>query len=348
MLYRRGLVPLAILVICLASGSLFREGSGAGAAMTKSAGEFLSTLTEEQRSTATMAFDEPKRLDWHFIPKANRKGLQIKDMNAEQRKAAHALLRSGLSELGYDKAVMIMDLESILHELEKKRQGGQIRDPERYYFTIFGKPEQSGTWGWSLEGHHLSLNYVVSKGECTSVTPFFFGANPAEVRNDLNVGPKKGTRVLPKREDIAFELLKSLDKDQRRSAVLADKAPSDIRAAGEAHPPQTPAEGLAASKMNEAQLKLLRDLLSAYTETMPKAVASERWSEIEKAGFEKIHFAWAGADRPGVGHSYRIQGPTFLVELNNTQPDSAGNPANHIHSIWRQMSGDFGLARNGK
>ena len=348
MLQRKAVGLIAIVLVTIGAGFLLREDTGVGSSMTKAANDFLASLSEQQRTSATMPYDDQRRLDWHFIPKPSRKGVQIKEMNAEQRKKAHALLQSGLSELGYDKAVTIMDLESILHELEKQRKGGNIRDPERYYFTVFGKPDQKGTWGWSLEGHHLSLNYVVRDGKCASVTPFFFGANPAEVRSDLNVGPKKGTRVLPKREDLAFKLLGSLDKEQRGVAVLAEKAPSDIRAAGEPQPPSAAPEGLPASKMQEEQVETLRALLTAYTDSMPKAVAQERWMEIEKAGIEKIHFAWAGADKPGVGHSYRIQGPSFLVELNNTQPDSAGNPANHIHSIWRQMSGDFGIARAGE
>ena len=345
MLQRKAVGLIAVVLVTIGAGFLLREDTSVGSSMTKAANEFLASLSEQQRASATMAYDDQRRLDWHFIPKPSRKGVQIKEMDAEQRKKAHALLQSGLSELGYDKAVTIMDLEAILHELEKKRKGGNIRDPERYYFTVFGKPDSKGTWGWSLEGHHLSLNYVVKDSQCASVTPFFFGANPAEVRSDLNVGPKKGTRVLPKREDLAFKLLGSLDDEQRKVAVLAEKAPSDIRAAGEPQPPQTAPEGLPASKMNNEQVETLRALLAAYTDSMPKTVAQERWAEIEKAGIEKIHFAWAGADKPGVGHSYRIQGPTFLVELNNTQPDAAGNPANHIHSIWRQMSGDFGIAR---
>ncbi|MEX2467161.1 MAG: DUF3500 domain-containing protein, partial [Gemmatimonadota bacterium] len=36
-------------------------------------------------------------------------------------------------------------------------------------------------------------------------------------------------------------------------------------------------------------------------------------------------------------HYYRVQGPTFLIEYDNTQ-----NGANHIHSVWREFEGDFG------
>lgn len=314
--------------------------------MLQAAQQFMAGLSEDQRAQATMAFDDRARTDWHYIPKDKRKGLQIKHMDEQARKRAHALLASGVSKLGYDKAVTIMSLEAILHELEKSRKDGPIRDPERYYFTVFGEPAPQGRWGWSVEGHHLSLNFVVADGEIASVTPAFFGANPAEIKTELKVGPKPGTRVLRDEEELAFKLLGSLTAEQRRAAVIADKAPADIRAAGEAHAPRTPAEGLAAKEMQKPQQETLWALLRSYTEKMPAEIGAARIAEVEKAGIEQVHFAWAGADKPGVGHSYRVQGPTFVIEFNNTQPDASGNLANHIHSVWRQMAGDFGLARD--
>ena len=175
------------------------------------------------RTTATLAFDDPARLDWHFIPKPQRKGLQIKHMDDAPRKAAHKLLETGLSQLGYDKATTIMGLEAILRELEKSRTDSPIRDPERYYFTIFGTPDTAGRWGWSVEGHHLSLNFVIDKGQVAATTPTFFGANPAEVRSDFG-NFKKGLRVLKPEEETGFQLLASLTPEQRK-AVIAEKAP---------------------------------------------------------------------------------------------------------------------------
>lgn len=342
---RKSFLALAMLLLLSGAALGMLALRPAGANMMHSAQQFLAGLAEEQRAQATMAFDDPARLDWHYIPKDKRKGLQIKHMNAESRKRAHALLASGVSALGYQKAVTIMSLEAILHELEKEREGGPIRDPERYYFTVFGQPAAQGRWGWSVEGHHLSLNFVVADGQLASVTPAFFGANPAEVKTVLSVGPKKGTRVLRDEEELAFKLLSSLSNEQRRIALIADKAPADIRAAGEPHAPSAAPEGLAAKEMQSEQVETLWALLQAYTEKMPAEIGEARIAEVRKAGIEQVHFAWAGADKPGVGHSYRVQGPTFVIEFNNTQPDAAGNPANHIHSVWRQMAGDFGLAR---
>ncbi|MEX2142649.1 MAG: DUF3500 domain-containing protein [Pirellulales bacterium] len=347
----RRVLCMALLLVVLAGGALYVNYQGVGGDMTRNAEAFVDTLSEQQRERTVLRYNDPKRLDWHFIPKNDRKGLQIKDMTPEQRKAAHALLKSALSQIGYDKAVVIMELEKILHELEKARDGGNIRDPERYYFTVFGKPASEGKWGLSVEGHHLSLNFAVEDGRVLSTTPTFFGANPAEVKQAAGGGPKPGMRVLAKEEDLAFKLLAALDEKQRGIAVVAEKAPRDIRAAAEAQAPDARPQGLPVKGMTAAQAGLLRELIQVYADNMPADIAGARMKSIDEAGWEGVYFAWAGANKPGVGHQYYIQGPTFLIELNNTQTDASGNRANHIHSVWRDMRGDFGIPRaasNGK
>ncbi len=97
--------------------------------------------------------------------------------------------------------------------------------------------------------------------------------------------------------------------------------------------------------MTADQIEMLRALVKAYCDNVPPMVAQQRLKAIDDAGIDKLYFAWAGADHPGVGHYYVVEGPTFVIEFVNTQPDSAGNPANHIHSVWRNRAGDFGLTR---
>jgi hypothetical protein len=223
-----------------------------------------------------------------------------------------------------------------------------LRDPERYYFTIYGAPAGHEPWGLSIEGHHLSLNFVVEKGNVISSTPTALCTNPALVMNEAIPSIKKGTRVLAKEETLAFELLASLTDKQRAEAIIADKAPEEIRAAGEPQPPQDGPAGIPAENLTGQQRSTLQSLIEEYANNLPADVAKERMEAIEKAGIGKACFAWAGADKPGVGHYYRIQGPTFLIELVNVQPDAAGNPANHVHSIWRDMRGDFGVPLKGQ
>lgn len=314
-----------------------------GAAMAVAAQAFLAALDAEERELATMAFDDPARLDWHNIPKPERKGLQLRDMSAQQKALCHDLLQTALSESGHEKVVRILALENNLREGEKGKPGSPLRDPERYYLTIFGEPSSTSVWGWSFEGHHLSLNFVIENGEVVSDTPSFWGANPATVKVFVEGGPSAGTRTLADEEQLAFDLVNSLSEAQLEVALIADKAPAEYRDAGKPQPPMSEPEGLAAAKLNEEQKAGLWSLLEAYNGHLHPAIAQARLEEINAAGLDNVYFAWAGSTRPGVGHYYRVQGPTFVLELVNVQADPVGNPANHIHSVWRSLEGDFAV-----
>ncbi|MFT7641318.1 MAG: hypothetical protein ACI9G1_003065 [Pirellulaceae bacterium] len=341
---RRRLLFMAVAVALSCSLSwAYLKVQGAGTSMSQAASGYLSTLDEKELAVSLKKYDDPLRVDWHFIPKDERKGLQIKNMSKEQRRAAMKLLKTSLSSVGYDKATQIMRLESVLNALEGGK-GANIRDARRYYVTIFGKPTENGRWGLSFEGHHLSLNFVVENNEVISTSPSFFATNPATIMVKVpDTKQAKGTRVLAAEELLAFELVNALSKEQKSVAVLADTAPREIRAAGEPQPPQEAAAGIPAKNLDEAQKKILHGLLQSYIENVPDDVAKARLMAIDKAGFDTIHFAWAGATKPGIGHYYRLQGSSFLIEFVNTQPDPAGNPANHIHCVWRNPNGDFAI-----
>ena len=298
--------------------------------MVTTANSFLSSLTPDQLSKAKFAFTDEERMNWHFIPK-ERKGLPLKDMTPPQKHLAQALLAAGLSQRGYIKAISIMSLEDILRILEK--DSGVRRNPEGYFFSIFGEPAEKGTWGYRVEGHHLSQNFTIVNGSVVG-SPSFFGTNPAEIRE----GPRKGLRVLAHEDDFGRELLNALTAEQKNVAIVDKTAYKDIftmasrKAALENQP-----NGLAASKMNAKQRELLQQLLDEYAYNMPDQLAQAREEKIKKAG-SNLHFAWAGVAEKGGPHYYRIQAPTFLIEYDNTQ-----NEANHIHSVWRDYEGDFGM-----
>jgi Protein of unknown function (DUF3500) len=302
-----------------------------GSRMAVAADRFLKSLDAELAKKVRYDFDSEERLNWHFIPR-ERKGVPLGDLYSEQRALAFGLIQSGLAGSGYLKATSIMSLEAVLRQLEQGR--GPLRDPERYFLTIFGTPSDKGKWGWRVEGHHLSLNFVLQDGKVVSATPAFFGANPAEIRQ----GPRQGLRTLADREDRALRLLQALDENQRKSAIFSAEAPGDIRAANTKQPPTDPAVGVAYAELNRDQQAMLRALVESYAEDMPEEVSRAWLGEVAKAGFDAIRFAWAGAPDRSRGHAYRVQGPTFLIEFNNTQ-----NGANHIHSVWRNMLGDFGM-----
>ena len=333
----------AAAVLLTAAAVVAVQANRTGPAMTGAAQQFLASLNDEQRAKTVLEYDSPLRLDWHFIPKASRKGLQIREMNDAQRQLARTLLKTSLSEVGYGKASRIIEYEALLKELEKAKTGTPLRDTERYYFTVFGQPSDKSKWGLSIEGHHMSLNFVVEGGRVASSSPEMFGANPANIKSDALAGYKAGERILAKEEQLAFDLLASLDADQRQTTVIAEKAFDEVRGAGAPQPPTDAPVGIAAAKLNDAQKKLLRQLIETYAHNVPEEVAADRMSSLADGGFDKVHFAWAGADKPGVGHYYRIQGTGFVIEFVNTQPDAAGNPANHIHCTWRDLRGDFAI-----
>lgn len=334
------------LTMAQQTGAAEATASATGAAMAEAVDAWLASLGADDRDTATMDFDDPARLDWHNIPKAERKGIQLRDMSPQQQELCHALLRTALSDAGYEKAVKILALENNLHEGEKNTPGAPFRDPLRYFLTIFGEPGDEGTWGWSFEGHHFSLNFVIADGEVVCDTPNFWGANPATVKVFVEDGPEVGTRTLADEEQLAFDLLASLDPSQRERAVQSDKAPDDYRGPGTPQPPHAPPVGLAGADMTDAQRETLHALLKAYSGHLADELAEARMAEIDARGLDDVHFAWWGAQEPGVGHYYRVQGPTFVLELVNIQSDPAGNPANHIHSVWRSLTGDFGVTAN--
>ncbi len=304
------------------------QGLPVESTMLRNTEAFLETLEPGQVEQVMFPFDSEERLDWHFIPR-ERLGLSFKRMTVTQQTTALALLQSGLSEQGYSQAETIRKLESVLFE----ESGETHRDTELYFFMIFGEPSEDTTWGWRYEGHHLSQQWTIVNGQSLATTPQFRGANPAEVPE----GPMKGIRALAAEEDLARTLLKSFTADQRTKAIIDETAPPDILTSAERQATMQEDSGLAHSAMNDSQKAQLWTIIQEYSASMPPSVAEARLEKIRKAGLDQIKFAWMGSIERGQGHYYRIQGRTFLIEYDNTQRN-----ANHIHSVWRDFTGDFG------
>ena len=257
-------------------------------------------------------------------------------MNPAQRTLARDLLKTGLSQRGYLTASSIMDLETVLGDLEQRTNSPErriVRDPELYFFSVSGTPSARDAWGWRVEGHHVSLNFTIVNGTLVASTPSFFGSNPAEVKD----GPNKGLRILAQEEDAARALLLALDEHQRAKAIVEAAAPNDMVTTNKVKVDPLSPVGIEAAALTPGQRDLLMRLIDVYTSTMASDIAADRMAKITRAGADKIAFAWAGDAERGKKHYYRIQGPTFLVEYDNTQ-----NDANHIHSVWRDFNGDFG------
>ncbi|MCU0227871.1 MAG: DUF3500 domain-containing protein, partial [Bryobacterales bacterium] len=315
--------------LALSGVHLARLHVDASSLLTSTAQDFLYSLSEDQRRLATFEFMDAERFVYHFTPVA-RKGLALREMRPEQQHLAHALLSAGLSQRGYIKAATIMSLEEVLKVLEN--DSGERRNPGKYYFSIFGQPSDKGIWGYRVEGHHLSLHYTVRDGKVLAA-PTFLGSNPREVRH----GARKGLRVLSAEEDLGRDLLHALTRPQREVAVVDAVAYPDIltsnhrKAALSGQP-----NGLAFSNMTSAQRDKLLGIVREYTGNL--AEESRQWREAQlRQAADKLHFAWAGGAEFKDPHYYRIQAPTFLIEYDCTQ-----NEGNHIHSVWRDFTGDWG------
>jgi hypothetical protein len=314
-------------------------GIGKDEALTRKMGAsvsaFLKTLTAEQKTAALVAYDDAARFDWHFIPRT-RKGLAIKNMSAQQRQAAMAMVKVVLSSEGYLKVEQIIDLENVLRVIETRPANDTYRDPENFSFMVFGEPG-AAPWGWRVEGHHLSLHFSSVNGQI-AFTPGFMGSNPGTVLIDV---PQKGRRILKDEEDFAFDLLKSLDKDQLQKVILKSEAPNDIFTSNSRKALLDKMEGLPMEAMTKEQVALFKKLISVYLQRYHVTLKNQQWAQLEKDGLGKIFFAWMGDQTPeigkGHGHYYRIHGPGFLVEFDNTQ-----NGGNHIHSVVRDLKNDFG------
>lgn len=336
---RRAAAPLLAAAAAFAAGGLAvgtdtnvhavpRTRVEPAPAMAAAGRTFLAGLDAALRKRAQLPFDSPDRTDWHYVPRS-RAGVALKELSTDQRSLALALLQTGVSPLGFAKLEAIRDLEEVLHA----RSGWSMRDPGLFHFAVFGEPADGGTWAWRYEGHHASLHWTIVGGKLAASAPQFLGANPAQVRE----GPHRGLRALAPEEDVARELVKSLNAAQRSLAILGDRAPGDILTRNSS-PEATPLDqrGIPYERLDPWQRQLLLKLLHAYIETQNAAAAGDRLQRID-ADRDRLRFAWMGGIEPGQGHYYRIQGGDFLVEYDNTQ-----DGANHIHSVWRDKRGEWG------
>jgi len=338
--------------------------------MSEAADNFLASLAPYQRRQALFDFpSQEARTEWHFTPVA-RGGLPFANMDRHQRRKAEKLIATGLSRTGYVTASTIVGLEMTLDFKEGWIWPDTGRDGSLYYVSIFGRPDPVQPWGWRFEGHHISLNFTIVKGQIVAPTPTFFGPNAA----GMTLSAVASLRPLAGVEDLARDLIHALDEGQRAAVILAPAAPSDMVtsnhravAEGQLHLGETEIEkwraaaglehshidalrfsysprGLAAGAMNSGQREILHALIGEYIHRMPEELAEIELARLQQTGIEQVHFAWAGGIERRQGHYYRLQAPNFLVEYDNTQ-----NDANHIHSVWRDPANDFGadiLARH--
>jgi hypothetical protein len=353
--------------------------------MVDAARSWLAVLTDAQRRRALAPWPcDEERHRWYYTP-TDHGGLPLAHMSPVQQSHAMQLVATGLSKPGYVTAATIMGLENVLDHIENwqvdwGRERG--RDPQLYWLKVFGEPDLDGPWSWRFGGHHVSVQHMVYHGEVASSSPCFLGADPAE-------SPLLGGHILRPlggAEDLARELVRSLDDAQICDALISSVAPVDIvggnrshlsdgdvvmplpdvwrgqfteaRLRDKVHTMHEAAEakagvrpehhdavrltatpkGVAASALTASQRDLLRAVLDTFIGRIPEELAEREAEKFAGDKLNAVHFAWAGGTERAQPHYYRLQGPRLLAEYDNTQRD-----VNHIHTVWRDPTADFGF-----
>ena len=343
----RSALATPLLALGIAAG-LHAATTGALAeprALAEAVAAWLATLDVDQRDEATYAFTDDERFDLRLAP-IGLEGLRRGAMNEAQWGAWRAALAAALSESGLHKVETIMSLEREVRRRDSERFlggffGGFVHGEERYFASVYGAPAEGAPFGLRFDGHHLSLNWTVPREGRLSVTPLFLGAEPREVPAGWE---RAGLRALAAEEDAGVALWRALDAGQREVAELPFSFARGIAGGDRAlflgegarvEPPEP--QGIARAALDPAQAALLDALIDTYLASFDAAIAAERRAVIDAAGREKIHFAWSGNLEPGHAGYYRVQGPTFLIEFDNTLEE-----ADHVHAVLREWEGDFG------
>ena len=299
------------------------------------ANAFIATLNEAQKTQALYPFDTAERYRFMYVPLNDRKGISMNELNAGQQAAVFNLLKASLAEETIKKVKAIMLLDNVLKELEHRKADDHYRDPDKYFLTIFGIPSAATIWGWRFEGHHIAFHFAANKNELVAGTPSFLGSNPAIVQD----GPQKGEEVLKEETDKGFALLHALSAAELKKALTDSVAPGEILTAASRKAMIDHPAGIRYSELTPAHQQMLLQLLGLYVHRYTKLFADNMLQQVQAAGLDNLWFTWAGFTEHQMGkpYYYRIQGPTIIIEYDNSQ-----NNANHIHTVIRDLKNDFG------
>ena len=312
--------------------SAVNPANAIGGNIAKAVGAFLEGLDEKKRAKASFEYGDKERFNWHFIPRP-RKGLPINELRDKEEKLGLAILKASLSAIGYKTVEKVRTLEAVLAKIEGPNRRFP-RDPDLYFFSIFGKPSEKDAWAYRFEGHHLCLNFAFKGHEIVSATPLMLGANPGEVTIDH---PMKGQRVLGSLEYLARALITSLPEDQRKAAT-GEGNPKEMEGMQSATYNGERPEGLTLDKLTKDQKKATRKLFNQYLRHLDDASKKAARQVVMKGDWSKIHFVWRGGLEAERGHSYIFHSPDFVINYANFQ-----NGAKHVHAGFRNLKGEFGV-----
>lgn len=326
-----------VLVIGASSASPDAKPQSAAtvvAKATSAADKLIESLDENQRKKLLFDFDDDKqRLRWSNLPEGifERRGIRWGDLSDAQKQAVMELFKATLSSNGVQQIVDNMEGDEVLKGGGPPR-GRVVFGRDEYFLSILGKPSTSTPWMWQFGGHHLAIN-ATFVGEDVTLSPSLTGGQPV----DFVVGGRK-VRQLAEEEDLAFELIGSLTPEQINAVVLDDRYTNMIYGPGRegAMPKQ---EGISAAKLTNEQQETLLQLIGARIGLLKDVHAKKRMKRIEQ-DLANTWFSWYGPNRPGGASTFRIQGPTILMEYS---PQAlGGDPTQHTHAMYRDPTNDYG------
>ena len=294
---------------------------------------FLATLEPDKLKAASFAWDAPEWSRWSYFGADGfiKPGLRLEQMSAAQKAAAWDVLAAALSPEGVRKARNVMLLQDIL---AASGNGTGQRSSERFSFSLFGTPAETGTWAFRLEGHHLHQSFTVRDGRIVSVTPSSFSSLP----NRVMAGPHAGLVTLKEEEGLARKLFGDLGaRVQGRARVSSTPLGNILSFAGRERA-NAQKVGVAAADLTSAQRDLLWGLVETFAvEHVPPALATAQRARVRSGDREAVHFAWYGPNTPEKAFGYRVIADGFVIEMG-----SVDSEAQHLHTIYNDLGNVLG------
>jgi uncharacterized protein DUF3500 len=295
--------------------------------------KFLASLEPEKRSAASFAWNGSEWKGWNYFgfPSFIKPGLRLEQMSAAQKAAAWDLLATLWSPAGLAKAKNVMTLQDVL---AASGNGAGQRSAERFSFSVFGTPAETGAWGFRLEGHHLTQSVAVRDGQIVSVTPSSFSAYP----NRVGSGPLAGLNTLKDEEALARRLIGDLAPKLQARARQSDRALGNILSSAGRERANAQKVGVAAAELTAAQRDLAWQLVETYAvEHLSPALAATQRQRVRSGDREAVHFAWYGPNTPEQAFGYRVIGDGFVIEMG-----SVDGAAQHLHTVYVDLANVLG------
>jgi Protein of unknown function (DUF3500) len=311
--------------------------------LRNAAEKFIRSLTSVQLARTIFPVDDVKWRKWmnqHFYA---RQGISFMEMSETQRELAFGLMRTTLSESGFQLTRNIMRLNETLAELSGDHE---FLGEWLYYITIMGRPSATEPWGWQLDGHHAIINYFVL-GDQVVMTPHFMGSEPVKATS----GKYKGVEILQQEQNDGLAMIRALPETARKKAILNFSKTGNNNLT-EAFKDNVVLDyaGLRGADMEASVRNRLVDLVHLYVSNMQEGHAKVKMDQV-KRHIDNTWFAWIGATQADSVFYYRVQSPVVLIEFDHQRPANlsrfAADPdkptQQHIHCVVRTPNGnDYG------